>query len=410
MSTADKLNALIQTKANIKQALIDKGVEVNDVFSTYAEAITNLSTGSGGSSGGIFDFAAIGYTGNEDPMKSGVEYAKEIVNSWDSSITNLSSKYTSGTNVPYFPLVDTSKVVSTLGMFLNNTTLTIIPALDMSNNVDMRQMFEGCTSLVNVYLKNTNKNQSAYNMFNNCRSLTYIDNIDCSSCASAQQMFYYCLRLTYNPCINTYNITNMQRMFSYINSDKYSPISFDLRQLDTTRCTNMSYMFSSSRINYLLNVPADFGSAVTNMEYMFDSCQYMLEIPPINSVNATGMSGMFVNCSALKRINSLSVKQCAGSDLFSYSTITTLRYMLIKDLGTRENSNGWNFTKSAGWGVIDTDNPDARQSLIDSLITYSFDRATAGYSPITITLSTNTKALLTEDEIAQITAKGFTIA
>ena len=52
----------------------------------------------------------------------------------------------------------------------------------------------------------------------------------------------------------------------------------------------------------------------------------------------------------------------------------------------------------------------ARQSVIDTFITYSYDRATAGYSACSINLSTNTKALLTQDEIAQITAKGYTLA
>ena len=62
------------------------------------------------------------------------------------------------------------------------------------------------------------------------------------------------------------------------------------------------------------------------------------------------------------------------------------------------------------WGVNSDTITDARQSLIDSLITYSYDRATAGYSTCTVTLAADTKAVLTSDEIAAITAKGFTIA
>ena len=68
------------------------------------------------------------------------------------------------------------------------------------------------------------------------------------------------------------------------------------------------------------------------------------------------------------------------------------------------------FTYWPVWGVNDETNTDARQSLVDSLLTYSFDRATAGYSTCSISLYPATKALLTEDEIAQITAKGYTIA
>ena len=61
------------------------------------------------------------------------------------------------------------------------------------------------------------------------------------------------------------------------------------------------------------------------------------------------------------------------------------------------------------WGIANDEVPDARQSLIDSLITYSFDRAAAGYSTQTWKLYKDVKALLTDDEIAQITAKGYTL-
>ena len=59
------------------------------------------------------------------------------------------------------------------------------------------------------------------------------------------------------------------------------------------------------------------------------------------------------------------------------------------------------------WGTGSEEN---RQSLIDSLITYSYDRASNGMATATIKLHANTKALLTEEEIAQITNKGFTIS
>ena len=62
------------------------------------------------------------------------------------------------------------------------------------------------------------------------------------------------------------------------------------------------------------------------------------------------------------------------------------------------------------WGINDETTTDARQSLVDSLLTYSFDRATAGYSTCTITLDYACKKVLTADEKAQITSKGYTIA
>lgn len=49
MSTADKLNKLLETKEAIKQAIIDKGGTVGDVFADYPTAIQNIEGGGGGS-------------------------------------------------------------------------------------------------------------------------------------------------------------------------------------------------------------------------------------------------------------------------------------------------------------------------------------------------------------------------
>ena len=45
-TTADKLNLLLNSKKDIKAALVEKGLEVSDVFSTYADMIRAIQTGS----------------------------------------------------------------------------------------------------------------------------------------------------------------------------------------------------------------------------------------------------------------------------------------------------------------------------------------------------------------------------
>lgn len=52
---------------------------------------------------------------------------------------------------------------------------------------------------------------------------------------------------------------------------------------------------------------------------------------------------------------------------------------------------------------------NARKDLVDSLLTNSFDRASAGYSVFTITLLRRVFNLLTEEEITAITNKGYTL-
>ena len=50
MSTADKLNKLLETKQAIKQAIIDKGIEVADdtVFADYPALINSIEVGGEG--------------------------------------------------------------------------------------------------------------------------------------------------------------------------------------------------------------------------------------------------------------------------------------------------------------------------------------------------------------------------
>ena len=121
------------------------------------------------------------------------------------------------------------------------------------------------------------------------------------------------------------------------------------------------------------------------MDYMFNYCYNLTSIPLIDTSNVTGMSHMFNGCN-------------------------NLAYLKLINLGTQSLLESLDLSECSSLGD-DTKVAGSRQALIDTLITYSFDRATAGYTKaFTITLNAATKALLTEDEIAQITAKGFTIA
>ena len=91
-----------------------------------------------------------------------------------------------------------------------------------------------------------------------------------------------------------------------------------------------------------------------------------------------------------------------------------VRVLKLQGLGTHPDSNSVNWKYNLYLGVsldIEEENltTNARQDLVDTLLTNSFDRATAGYSVFTITLHQNTFSLLTEEEVTAITSKGYTI-
>ena len=129
------------------------------------------------------------------------------------------------------------------------------------------------------------------------------------------------------------------------------------------------------------------------------------EAPLFDTSNITDMVGMFYGCNNLTTISKLDMSSVTDfGSMFNYcSKLSTIN---ILNLGKQNSVTSLNASITI-WGQ---GSDEALQSLKDSLITNSFDRKTAGYSTMTIYLSTATKALLTDAEKAQITAKGYTIA
>ena len=93
--------------------------------------------------------------------------------------------------------------------------------------------------------------------------------------------------------------------------------------------------------------------------------------------------------------------------LSTISKFTNIRYMEIPEEFWQffGKSINWNFSALSYWGTEGN-----KQCVVNSLINNTVDLVSKGEKSQTITLSSPTKALLTSDEIAQITSKGYTIA
>ena len=192
--------------------------------------------------------------------------------------------------------------------------------------------------------------------------------------------------------------------------------NINAKMLDVSNVVSMTNMFGSCTSLISLDVSNWNTSNVVLMKNMFKNCSKIkeLDLTSFDTSKVTDMSYMFESDSKLEYLNlgnwnTQSIKSAStfGSLLYNCSGLIELHWRNFCN-GVNATAIMLNHCTQLG---INTDNyPNARQSLIDMLITYSFDRANAGYAACTLNLSTNTKALLTEDEIAQITAKGFTIA
>ena len=350
-----ELAKLKETKASIAQSITAKGGTLSNPsdFSSYSVAIDNLP-----SSGGGLDFSVIGYDATPEPFKSGIEYAKQIKDTWDSSITNCGSKYADDKQLYFFPIVNVDNVDSMYAMF-KNTNLVIVPNLHTPNLTSGTYLFSGCSSLIYADLSNwtlSNMPNTNY-MFNNCSSVTTI-------------IFPRNFRPT--------SVTNM---FNNCNS----LIQVNLEDVDFSQCKTMQNAFSY--------------------------CKNLTVIPNLDTRNCTNLGYVFSNTDSLVRIEGIDMAAVtkSGANIFGtlYNTNRKLRYLNIKNFGNSNLATSFtNFNKLGYWGLNDESNPDARQSLIDTFITNSMDRSS---NPMTVTLYADVLARFTADEIQQAANKGYNL-
>lgn len=169
------------------------------------------------------------------------------------------------------------------------------------------------------------------------------------------------------------------------------------------------------------------GNNVTSAGGLFNYCT-LGDMSNLSLPNVTDLSNAFwyaiydkIDLSASKKLKqaaSMFTYSAGNEVIISADSITIMHSMfyntpkthniLIYNLGMQQSCtmNSMTFDQS-GWGQ---GSAKARQSLVDSLLTYSFDRAAAGYAALTIKLPAASLALLTNAEKAAITAKGFTLA
>ena len=150
---------------------------------------------------------------------------------------------------------------------------------------------------------------------------------------------------------------------------------------------------------------------------MFKSCYNLtsLDLSSFDTSNVINFDSFLGSCNSITQIKGVidvkSVTSNYNLNICNFNNLEKLRTITFSNIGYVSSLTTYSYLSHLiTWGVNDNTVTDARQSLIDSLITYSFDRVVARYSTCTITLSSNTKAVLTDEEIAQITAKGYTIA
>ena len=111
---------------------------------------------------------------------------------------------------------------------------------------------------------------------------------------------------------------------------------------------------------------------------MFSGCNYLasLNLSSFDTSSVTKMNSMFDGCLRLANL-------ILGPNFF------------------KTNLSSLDFSSCTNW---------TNETVVTSLVTNLYDRVTAGLNTLTLNLSANTKAALSDEQKAYITSKGYTIA
>ena len=221
MSTADKLNKLLETKQAIKQAIIDKGVEVTDdtKFADYPSKISSI------------------------PMEGGDPYYEDLYNLRTNNGTNMAGLFSYCTASELnLSNIDTSKVTDMQYMFSNCSSSVNIQGWDTGNVTNMSNMFNYFSGSIDISQLDTSNVTNVGYMFNGANTDNIIlTELSFSKCTKLDNMFASTKGTTLD--LSSWDISNITSLYNMFSSTNYKKI--DLTGWKTTNVTNMNSTFAT---------------------------------------------------------------------------------------------------------------------------------------------------------------------
>ena len=289
------------------------------------------------------------------------------------------------------------------GQFRNCINLRTIPPISMRNQSSTGNMFNGCKSLINIPLLDTSGVTDMQGMFYGCTSLHSIPLFDTSNVANMYRMFSSCSSLSNIPPLDTSNVTNMQEMFYGCVTLKSIP------PLDTSKVTNMYNMFYNCASLY--TIPSLNVSNVSNLRNMFAACTGLKKIPDLNFVKTSNFGGSYSTDSWLytcKGIVEIGVIDCDSMTNIT-GAFGESGQNYLTDLGGFRNLGKASTVSNTDGNYFLYYAPNLTYESVMNVLNLLYDRASAGLSVLTLKLHPNHLAMLSEDDIAVATNKGWTL-
>ena len=351
MATIDKLQRLIQTKKEIKDAINSRGGSISslDTFASYPLQILTLSTGTSG-----VDFSGLGYNYAPQYIVDAIEHSKEYRRDF---ITKNSSSSTTtiyyDPQLMYFPKVDIDEnkdIVFEQPPYFNGELLVsanfcnVLPSLTIFPDLDWKgreiknsntSLFSGGDSLQSVHLNNMYVKDLS-NLFSNCPSLKDVDIskiVYNKSATTLSGMFNNCENLVEFKFPENFEFNNgvsLSSMFSGCTNIK----EIDLSPYNLLKITSLSSTFTKCRYLEYLNLENLNTENLKDLSSFMSQCKSLKEIRGLNDLNTSNVT----NISNLFYSSIIDEVDLTGWDVSNVENMSSLfREAIIR----RVNLTGW---------------------------------------------------------------------
>ena len=264
MTIADQITRLNNAKANIKQAIENKGVTVSDsaLLDEYPALISSI------------------------PMEGGDHYYEELYNLRTQNGTNMDGMFARTSGELDLRRLDVSNVTSMKYMFDNSLASVNIDGWDTSNVTDMSYMLYYFTGSIDISkLDTSNVTSVGFMFYYGNTDKTILTGLSFPKCTKLDSMFHSASGTTLD--LSSWDISNITSMSSMFNSAKYTRI--DLSGWNTSHVTNMGSMFQtySNPLVELIIPDWDMSKVSTNIFYNSSYISKLMLIDLSRSNDAT---------------------------------------------------------------------------------------------------------------------------
>ena len=215
--TVEELNKVLNIKKQIKQSIINRGVEITDTtpFADYPSKIDSIEAG------------------GSDP------YYEEFYNLRTNNGTSMDAMFARTTGELDLRKVDTSNITSMYYMFDYSSATVNIDGWDTSNVTDMSYMFNNFTGSIDISkLDTSNVTNASYMFYYANTDKIILTGLSFPKCTKLDNMFYSATGTTLDlSSWDISNVTNINSMFAG------SFTRIDLTGWNTSHVTNMGSLF-----------------------------------------------------------------------------------------------------------------------------------------------------------------------